>query len=54
MKGLNEQNPERGIETPLVPDNRGPFQGLNEQNPERGIETRRTQEHADWIVGGSE
>ena len=36
---LNEQNPERGIETPDNADLHDPAQGLNEQNPERGIET---------------
>jgi len=39
-RGLNEQNPERGIETG---ENRlrptSCRQSLNEQNPERGIET---------------
>ena len=37
--GLNEQNPDRGIETAIVrfyPDMRP---SLNEQNPDRGIET---------------
>ena len=37
---LNEQNPDRGIETPApaeIPPV-DPF-GLNEQNPDRGIET---------------
>jgi len=37
--GLNEQNPERGIETIEEEGQWTKFEGLNEQNPERGIET---------------
>ena len=36
---LNEQNPERGIETLLLPPHTTVSPSLNEQNPERGIET---------------
>ena len=36
---LNEQNPERGIETPLSCWEYSVLPSLNEQNPERGIET---------------
>jgi len=39
--GLNEQNPERGIETLLLlSDMHTGSRCLNEQNPERGIETK--------------
>jgi len=37
--GLNEQNPERGIETVGESEQSNQALGLNEQNPERGIET---------------
>jgi len=37
---LNEQNPDRGIETRPAVSARSPLSGLNEQNPDRGIETR--------------
>ena len=44
--GLNEQNPERGIETDIaVYEDTVTFPGLNEQNPERGIETGRHEKH---------
>ena len=36
---LNEQNPERGIETAPAQLETYEARGLNEQNPERGIET---------------
>ena len=38
-QSLNEQNPDRGIETRSADDNRNAGAGLNEQNPDRGIET---------------
>ena len=37
--GLNEQNPDRGIETGYTRYTKWSFRGLNEQNPDRGIET---------------
>jgi len=38
--GLNEQNPDRGIETATAHQGvESPTHGLNEQNPDRGIET---------------
>jgi len=36
---LNEQNPDRGIETDGSRVTSEPMWGLNEQNPDRGIET---------------
>ena len=38
-QSLNEQNPERGIETCRLRNARISNRSLNEQNPERGIET---------------
>ena len=37
--GLNEQNPDRGIETNDYGGCNTILTGLNEQNPDRGIET---------------
>ena len=39
MSGLNEQNPDRGIETWPVQFGALGRGSLNEQNPDRGIET---------------
>jgi len=36
---LNEQNPDRGIETIMPPADLPRHHRLNEQNPDRGIET---------------
>jgi len=36
---LNEQNPDRGIETVVAEISQVLDRGLNEQNPDRGIET---------------
>ena len=38
-RGLNEQNPDRGIETEKYWSNYCHHRSLNEQNPDRGIET---------------
>jgi len=38
--GLNEQNPDRGIETWSIAPPRAAGLCLNEQNPDRGIETK--------------
>jgi len=38
-RGLNEQNPDRGIETVTLNYLAGMSPSLNEQNPDRGIET---------------
>jgi len=38
-RSLNEQNPERGIETKIILTLLCAHNSLNEQNPERGIET---------------
>jgi len=40
--GLNEQNPDRGIETAQLRAQGVTLASLNEQNPDRGIETSRT------------
>jgi len=40
MPSLNEQNPDRGIETQFVQAVHWLGSSLNEQNPDRGIETR--------------
>ena len=39
--GLNEQNPDRGIETTPTMSMLAENRGLNEQNPDRGIETHK-------------
>ena len=39
VRGLNEQNPDRGIETSWFSVTYSYTSSLNEQNPDRGIET---------------
>jgi len=45
VSSLNEQNPDRGIETVNSAPNKVASSSLNEQNPDRGIETA-------WILNG--
>jgi len=52
QKGLNEQNPERGIETAVITIPEGCDSGLNEQNPERGIETGKRARRANGLNPG--
>ena len=50
--GLNEQNPDRGIETAELISADSGRPGLNEQNPDRGIETGggiNARGYADWL-----
>jgi len=51
---LNEQNPDRGIETNLAQGCKEDCQSLNEQNPDRGIETRSEAQSAQSTAGLNE